>query len=360
MLDGSDTVYQRNFLVWSGTIYPGTENEKTGEFLVMDMVDIKRWYCNFDNAGFGTGEVTSGIAQEAPEGYVWPGYTGPTYRYYSNGAAQYPDILSDNNDPMLNPDTNLKVKNILIVNDEYWVGSLNPSTHGTSNMGGSGCSYAGRSLYGWYWNMNSTAGYLQAGNGTCYQYGSLDFMALPDYSNAPEMPGAPSDNIGSLGFNCYAICDNDNMVVDVGGNWGQQNYATGISFVNDCHTTDATVILKWQSWCGLKFQYQNIMYKPIIEDGIVVGYSSDMDAESEYDDMSNVTGNNIPIVPPGPAPVPDDDDPSDAQSWGGAYSGAGAFSKFYLCNETDLANLRTWFGGGGHGDQIPDGFDPMG
>ena len=56
----------------------------------------------------------------------------------------------------------------------------------------------------------------------------------------------------------------------------------------------------------------------------------------------------------------DDDDPSDDQAWGGAYSGAGAFSKFYLCTATDLANLRTWFGGGGSGDQIPDGFDPMG
>lgn len=56
----------------------------------------------------------------------------------------------------------------------------------------------------------------------------------------------------------------------------------------------------------------------------------------------------------------DDDDPSDDQAWGGAYSGAGAFSKFYLCTSTDLANLRTWFGGGGGGDQIPDGFDPMG
>lgn len=56
----------------------------------------------------------------------------------------------------------------------------------------------------------------------------------------------------------------------------------------------------------------------------------------------------------------DDDDPSDDQAWGSAYSGAGAFSKFYLCTATDLANLRTWFGGGGGGDQIPDGFDPMG
>lgn len=361
LLDGSDTVYQRNFLVWSGTIYPGTENEKTGDFLVMDIVDIKRWYVNFDNNGFGQTTVTSQIDETAPEGYVWPGYTGTVYTYMSNGAAQGPAMHCDNNDPMLNPNTNIKVKNILVVNDEYWIGSLNPSTHGSSDMGGSGCAYAGKSLYGWYWNGNAHGGYLTTANGDYYQRGTLDFMGLPDYSSAPECPGAPRNDIGSLNYACYAVCDNDNLIVNLAGNWGQQNYASGVSFINNSGTTDATCILKWQSWCGLKFQYNDTMYKPIIEGGIVVGYSDDMDTPSEYDDMTNVTGNNIPITPPGPAPSPDDDDPSDSQSWGGAYSGAGAFSKFYLCTETDLANLRSWFAGAISGaDPIPDGFDPMG
>lgn len=356
LLDGSDTVYQRNFLVWEGTIYPGTENEKTGTFLVMDMVDIKRWYCNFDNAGFGTGEATSAIGEEAPEGYVWPGYTGPTYHYYSNGSGQYPDILCDNNDPQLNPNTNLKVKNILVVNDEYWVGSLNPSTHGTSYMGGSGCSYAGRSLYGWFWNMNSNAGYLVANNDTCYQYGSLNFMGLPDYSSAPECPGAPRDNIGSLTYACYAVCDNDNIIANLSGNWGQQNYATGVSFENNCHTTQLTSILKWQSWCGLKFQYQDTMYKPIISGGIVIGYSDDMDAESEYDDMTNVTGNNVSPTPPGPTPPsPSGDDPWDGVDFGGSSGGGGAFAKFYYMTSTELANLRTWM----NSNSVPEKFDPM-
>lgn len=357
LLDSTDQVYQRNFLVWEGTIYPGTENEKQGTFLVMDMVDIKRWYCNFDNAGFGTGNVTSAIGEEAPEGYVWPGYTGPTYRYYSNGSGQYPDILCDNNNPQLNPNTNLKVKNILIVNDEAWVGSLNPSTHGTSYMGGSGCSYAGRSLYGWYWNMNSNAGYLVANDGTCYQYGSLNFMGLPDYSNAPTCPGAPRDNIGSLTYACYAVCNNDNIIANLSGNWGQQNYATGVRFENNCHTTDAAVILKWQSWCGLKFQYNNTMYKPIIEGGIIVGYSDDMDAESEYDDMTNVTGNDIPSGPPEPPkPAPGRWDSIESS---GTYSGALQFVRSYYVNATTLANLKTYMGKTEADGGPPNGYDML-
>ena len=362
LLDNSDVVYQRNFLVWEGKIYPGTENEKTGVFLVMDMVDIKRWYVNFDNAGFGTTNVESKIYETAPEGYVWPGYTGPMYTYAPNDFA-WPVMHCDNNDPHLNPNTNIYITNILVVNDEYWIGSLNPGSGCQPYMGGSGCAYAGKSLYGWYWNGSSNGGYLStSGMRRMYQRGSMDFMGLPDYSNAPELPGAPRNDIGSLNYQCYAVTDSDSIVVNLSGNWGQQNYASGVSFMNNSATTQLTSVLKWQSWCGLKFQYQDTMYKPIISGGVIVGYSDDMDAESEYDDMTNVTGNNIPIVPPGPAPRPDDDDPSDDQSWGGAYSGAGAFARFYLCSETDLANLRSWFGNSGSGgsDEIPDGFDPMG
>lgn len=221
LLDNSDVVYQRNFLVWEGKIYPGTENEKTGVFLVMDMVDIKRWYVNFDNAGFGTTNVESKIYETAPEGYVWPGYTGPMYTY-APGDFQWPVMHCDNNDPHLNPNTNIYITNILVVNDEYWVGSLNPGSGCQSYMGGSGCAYAGKSLYGWYWNGSSNGGYLStSGMRRMYQRGSMDFMGLPDYSNAPELPGAPRNDIGSLNYQCYAVTDSDNIVVNLSGNWGQ-------------------------------------------------------------------------------------------------------------------------------------------
>lgn len=355
LLDNSDVVYQRNFMVWEGTIYPGTENEKTGTFLVMDMVDIKRWYCNFDNAGFGTANVTSAIGEEAPEEYVWPGYTGPIYTYISNVVGQGPDILCDNNDPHLNPNTNLKVKNILVVNDEYWVGSLNPSTHSNDYMGGSGCAYAGKSLYAFYWNGSSNGGYL-TNQSDCYQKGSLSFMGLPDYSNAPELPGAPRNDIGSLNYNCYAVTDSDSIVVNLTGNWGQQNYASGISFVNNSSTTQLTSVLKWQSWCGLKFQYQDTMYKPIIQDGVIVGYSDDMDAESEYDDMTNVTGNNIPITPPGPTPPgPSGDDPWHGVDFGGTGAGGGgAFCSVYYMTGAELTSLKNW-----SNTSAPEGFDML-
>lgn len=358
LLDSSDTVYQRNFLVWSGTIYPGTENEKTGDFLVMDMVDIKRWYVNFDNNGFGTTTVTSAIGETAPEGYVWPGYTGQIYTYISNVVSQGPVMHCDNNNPQLNPNTNIKVKNILIVNDEPWIGSLNPSTHCSDYMGGSGCSYAGKSLYGWYWNGSANGGYLTTSGGDYYQRGSMDFMGLPDYSSAPELPGAPQNDIGSLGYSCYAVTNSDSVVVNLAGNWGQQNDSSGCSFVNNSSTTQLTSVLKWQSWCGLKFQYSGTMYKPIIQGGIVVGYSDDMDAESEYDDMTNVTGNNIPSAPPRD-PAQEDSPWDEIKLNGAVLGGANAFCRIYYCTQAELTQLRTWtMGNSEHGDPVPGGFSP--
>lgn len=107
---------------------------------------------------------------------------------------------------------------------------------------------------------------------------------------------------------------------------------------------------------GLMFEWNGVPYKPVIQGGALKGYTNDMTVPSDIDNWTDVSGHNISPTPPSPS----GDDPSDDQAWGGAYSGAGAFSKFYLCTATDLANLRTWFGGGGGGDQIPNGFDPMG
>lgn len=108
---------------------------------------------------------------------------------------------------------------------------------------------------------------------------------------------------------------------------------------------------------GVYFVVNGELFKPIISGGMVIGYGTP-EQESEIDTYTDLN-HPVPSGGGGGGGGGEGDDPSDNQSWGGAYSGAGAFSKFYLCTATDLANLRTWFGGGGTGDQIPDGFEPM-
>lgn len=336
----SDTVYERNFLVWHGTIYPETENEKTGTFLVMDMVDIKRWYVNYDTNMFYDTELESTSTRE---GGTFTGYNGTAYSYNSSAITGNPEFRCDNNDPLLNPDTNLGVINVLVINDELWIGQLNPSNKGKNEI-----LYA-YSIYASYISP-TLRGYLDntiSEMPTYYQKGTINFAGIPYVTdmNYPEISGE------TFTFQSYAEGAND-YIIDVSGKYGGDWHVTTGGVL--CKTLNA--LRNWMSWCGLKFKYDDIMYKPIISGGVIIGYSDDMSAESEYDDMTNVTGNNISPTPPGPTPPgPSGDDPWHGVDFGGSSGGGGAFAKFYYMTSTELANLRSWM----NSNSVPQGFDPM-
>lgn len=357
LLNDTDQAYQRNFLVWEGTIYPNTEQAKTGTFLVMDVKNLHNFYVDFSNAGFGTGSVASSdYSQTYPE-YGWPGYTGPVYTYIGNSLV-HSTIMTNNNDPQLNPDHNLFVINVMIFNDQLAIAEMNPSTHGNSNIGSEGIAYA---PFSDEW-LNRGGGYLNWDDPQRHYQGVTgSWGAIGDYRNAYDYPGAPSDEIGSLSFLSYVPLGNDDMLLELSGQWGQQNYASGLGITYGGLTTSKSTILKWQSWCGLLFKYEDVFYKPIIQQGVVVGYSDDMDAESEYDDMTNVTGNNIsptPPVPPAP-PYPDDDD-WDSLDRGPVGVGGAGLLKVYAMSLAELADFSSWMNsvdsGSGY-DGPPEGFN---
>ena len=341
LLSSTDTAYQRNFLVWDGTIYPNTEQAKTGTFLVMDVVNLHNFYLNYDNAGFTTTTVTSGVAMDPlPEGYTWPGYSGAAYEYISNTYA-HAEMRTNNNDPHLNPNCNMYVINVLVFNDQLSIGELNPSSHGSSQIGFEDIGY-GAFRDEW---LNRYGGYLNPGDPQrSYQGVTGVWGAVGNYSNATALPGCPNPATGNMGYTSYVELANDDMLWSVSGSWGQQNYACSMWIQNDSITKSLNVIKKWMSWCGLMFQYDNVMYKPIIEGGIVVGYTDDMSVESEYDDMTNVTGNNIPSGPPKPPPEPDTDDPWHGVNYGSGGYGSSPFCTSYAMTGAELAALATWGG----------------
>lgn len=337
----SDTVYERNFLVWHGTIYPETEDEKTGTFLVMDIVDIKRWYINYDTNMFYERELESTSTRE---GGTFTGYNGTAYSYNSNAITGNPEFKCDNNDPLLNPDTNLGVINVLVVNDELWIGQLNPSNKGKNEILYASSIYANfisPTLRGF---LDNTITEFP----TYYQKGTVNFAGIPyvQEMNYPEISGE------TFTFHSYAETINDYIIDVVGRYGGDWQVETGGVL---CKTLNA--LRNWMSWCGLKFKYGDTMYKPIIEQGVIVGYTDDMSTPSEYDYMTNVTGNNISPTPPGPTPPgPYDDDPWSGASFSGVgVGGAGVFAKCYYMTSTELANLRSWM----NSINVPEGFDPM-
>lgn len=354
LLNSTDAVYQRNFLMWSGTIYPNTPDEKTGEFLVMDIKDIKKWYLDFSNAGFSNTpvSVTSDVNDQVPlpVGYTWPGYTGNAYKYVSNTNVH---ATMNTLETTENIDKNLYVINVLNFNDELAVGELNPSTHGQSDIGMEDIKYAGMRDE---W-LNRYGGYLNpASPQKSYQGVTGDWGAVGDYRETANYPGAPRGDLVNVSFESWAELSNDEMLYQLTGNWGQQNANCAMQGTQLSITKNLNIFLKWMSWCGLLFKFDGVTYKPIIENGVIIGYSSDMFVPSEFDTMTNVTGNNISPTPPSPTPGPYDDDPWHGVSFSGVgVGGAGAFATCYYMTSTELANLRTWMSGTG----VPEGFDPM-
>ena len=133
-------------------------------------------------------------------------------------------------------------------------------------------------------------------------------------------------------------------------------YAAGEFYVR---AADLDTALKQLAACGCYFEANGTVYKPITEDGIVTGYTAELDKNGEWDLINDVTGNTIPDTPtpgPGPGPGPYDDDPWSGATFSGVgVGGAGAFAKCYYMTSTELANLRSWM----NSNNVPEGFDPM-
>ena len=129
----------------------------------------------------------------------------------------------------------------------------------------------------------------------------------------------------------------------------------GLTIQTFCKNRDQ--IYKVISGCGIKFVTDKV-YKPIIQDGWVTGYTDDMTTESELDGWHGTTAHTVAPTPPtpGPTPGPYDDDPWSGASFSGVgVGGAGAFAKCYYMTSTELANLRSWM----NSNNVPEGFDPM-
>lgn len=133
---------------------------------------------------------------------------------------------------------------------------------------------------------------------------------------------------------------------------------TPYSAVIRCRACSEDTALKQIAGSGLYFEVDNVVYKPIMEDGVVTGYTADLTKNGEWDLINDVTGNTIPDTPGGGGGGGGgyDDDPWKGVDFSGVgVGGAGAFAKCYYMTSTELANLRSWM----NSISVPEGFDPM-
>ena len=89
--------------------------------------------------------------------------------------------------------------------------------------------------------------------------------------------------------------------------------------------------------CGLKFHYDGTDYKPIVEGGIVTGYTDDMTSESEWDTWEDIGDHTIPDDPSPVPPTPggDDEDNDDPIPVTGAPYSSG-LARYYVTTSGSL------------------------
>lgn len=75
--------------------------------------------------------------------------------------------------------------------------------------------------------------------------------------------------------------------------------------------------------CGIRFKIDDTVYKPIVTNGMITGYTDDDTVTSEWDEWENIKDHITPDHRPEPGPSGDDEDNTDPVSTTGAPFGTG-------------------------------------
>lgn len=307
--DKKVTCYERNVLTYYGTV-----NNKTGHFLVMDIKDIKKWVIDCDASGaFGSGNVTSTAG--------FNGINGTIYLYDTNHVPQINPI----NAPA-GTTGGLYPCNIVNIDSTLWIGFFTPIAHSKNLICNERLSHAA-------WEFDYSAGDTFNVNSSGYVYQG-DNVAIQGWCDFSDLE-FPTSNGQTTQFNTYIDVDDFNIIRITGQYGNSQN-----AFITNCEMGNMFKSLKAlhtvQSWAGLLFYDNGVLYKPIITGGVVTGFTSDMDIPSEWDNMTNVTGNNISPTPPTPAGGDNENEEIEMPL---AYiGGTGGFVQFIKINSAGLAS----------------------
>ena len=107
-------------------------------------------------------------------------------------------------------------------------------------------------------------------------------------------------------------------------------------FQIDWYFTDRDDIYKLYMGCGIKFKGDKV-YKPIIHNGYIEGYTDDLTTPSDIDNWDGTAKHDVPITPPPPSPTGDNENEEIEMPL--AYiGGTGGFVQFIKINSAGLAS----------------------
>lgn len=135
----------------------------------------------------------------------------------------------------------------------------------------------------------------------------------------------------------------------------QYSYMTNMYANVKYYVCDEDELLHVLARGGLKFKYNDTLYKPVANNGIITGYTANMDEESEWDNWHNLDDHEIPTEPPAtPKPTPGHWDDINSS---GTFGSALGFVQAYYLSRNQLTALKTWMGKDESSGGPPDGYD---
>ena len=309
--------YGRNFLV-HGTLAAGGEpqqirsdNMSGSDLRIVTSIDFKKIYYDVEMAA-------STYTYDSPAGSA---------SYYQTGSQGC--IRTADNDI----DTSCFVYSIFGDSEDFycikdWMFPADDSANNTWHMSSS------QSISG---NYEST--YSSLGTG------------YTNYTNTKTMFRWIANQIGAIYGGGSWNWDYSGHLVTVNGDIIQAcDYSGAGVYAGGCYNLISGLdnALKQLANAGLKFKWNDTWYKPISEGGIVTGYTDDMTEQSEWDDITDVTGNTVPVTPTPVPPTPgDDDDNTDPVNTVGAPFASGIAHYYAMTADSVLLQhvseaLSTW------------------
>ena len=166
------------------------------------------------------------------------------------------------------------------------------------------------------------------------------------YSIAFNCSGFGNDYT-SQADNTYAWAYGNDTVNKFGttdaGLWYQCYFGILLFDVRYYYTSYDQMMLQFAN-TGLLFRIDGVIYKPLIADNVVYGYTDNLDAESDIDNWERTTKHDIPLTPPVPPPIDKHDNEVDMNLT--HLSSLNGFVKYYvmgISTADDLADALNRF-----------------
>lgn len=314
----------------SASINYGIYNSNKSNFKIVTEWDAPKFIYTLPNPQSTIGDcATSWSDNESDVKTTWStmaAYGSLSYRHMHDGT--YTDIAVANN---IYPYIMFQYNNHYYLHQlrqctYQWTGTVDRSS--SKNTGGN-----------WLYSIEDESVYSLAFTG-----GNVSTQGIYTDSARATTPQNPYNYRydGTTSTDVYANADNEDCMFKL--TYGTTSPSRELSVTSYFRTKSASLLF-WAG-SGVKF-YADKLYKPIIADGYVTGYTDDMTTPSELDNWSGDSNHTVPDAPPAPAPSGDDEDNTDAVNMTGAPYAKGLVNYYAMTAGSPLIDyiseaLSTW------------------